>query len=279
MDQKTLNFILVTLLCGAVWFFLEADISNAGSTEIIIVFVFLLIIFVAVFKSEKIKDFTETALSLLNFREKVNKHKDEYDININNNRNFCTAFLTSKDGSIKKYYSISGKSENLIRGDKEELSKLIDGYICLESDLKKNNGGEIYPIEERLDHSLNWVKFESIPQQKYAMARNNCTERKIIRYIIKQFENEQHVLGDTVLEMTTENEPCLYCLKLLQDVKRDNIFKEINVYYKDMYLEYEMQNISASNQKFYILKEKINDLISQEKEKKEKKNKKEKNKK
>lgn len=35
-----------------------------------------------------------------------------------------------------------------------------------------------------------------------------------------------------------------------------------------------MQNISASNQKFYILKEKINDLISQEKEKKEKKNKK-----
>ncbi|MFA2694748.1 hypothetical protein [Bacillus mycoides] len=279
MDQKTITFISVTLLCGAVWFFWGTDISNASSTEIIIAFVVLLIIFVAVFKSEKIKDFTETALSLLNFREKVNKHKDEYGININNNRNFCTAFLTSKDGSIKKYYSISGKSENLIKGDKEEFSELIDGYICLESDLKKNNGEEIYPIEERLDHSLNWVKFESIPQQEYAMARNNCTERKIIRHIIKQFENEQHVLGDTVLEMTTENEPCLYCLKLLQDVKRDNIFKEINVYYKDMYLEYEMQNISASNQKFYILKEKINGLISHEKEKKEKKNKKEKNKK
>jgi len=57
----------------------------------------------------------------------------------------------------------------------------------------------------------------------------------------------------------------------LQDVKRDNIFKEINVYYKDMYLEYEMQNTSASNQNFYILKEKINELIAQEKKKKENK--------
>lgn len=93
----------------------------------------------------------------------------------------------------------------------------------------------ILPIDKRLDPDVMWREFRGKGiELGHAFQRHHCTERKILRYILREYEDKMDVLKNSVLEISTQMEPCLYCYLMLSEIKKIDYFKEIYVFYPEM---------------------------------------------
>jgi len=149
--------------------------------------------------------------------------------------NHCVAHLITKDNKIHKYFAISSVFKDQKKAD--EISAKYDVVCCQEIEVLNRDGSPILPIK-RLYPELEWGEFVSKEdEQSFAYSRNHCTERKILRYILREYEDRMDELKESVLVLSTKLDPCLYCYQILNEVKENKIFKEIFVYYPEMVYE------------------------------------------
>lgn len=149
---------------------------------------------------------------------KVNfKNNKEYGIG----KNQAKAILRNKKGEIiAEYYSTSGM----------RTPDYIINYLSKENSYSVTPLPENSPfrITERLSPDLDWIKIQNLEamneKDKFIHEVvfnqfNNCTERKIIHDIYSEYKDKIKELSELNLLIHTQFEPCLYCYKLLKDIK------------------------------------------------------------
>lgn len=235
-DFKEVYALSGVLILAALIIFMNTDFGSSVSSSLLYLLLFIrehpLLVLGMILLSVTL------VAALPTLREKAKKMKQDLSENGDlkgsknlHNINAAIGYLIDSDNGkiVKCYFSVSGLQFSEIDINfKKFLSEFKSNPSLKEISFDGVPIDSPFRIKQRLSQDLTWINYNNLERdirdnKKHFMNKpNNCTERKIMHSIYSDFKNNLNELKKYNLVLYTEFEPCLYCYKLLKDVKESS---------------------------------------------------------